>query len=63
MPLQTLNPRQQEAVTTPAPYVRVVAGAGSGKTRVLTERIVYLIEEMGIPASAIVAITFTNKAA
>ncbi len=58
-----LNEKQYEAVTTSSPFVRVVAGAGSGKTRVLSYRIAYLISEMAVDPSRIVAITFTNKVA
>ncbi|MGB7594132.1 MAG: UvrD-helicase domain-containing protein, partial [Erysipelotrichaceae bacterium] len=61
--LQQLNPRQKEAVLTKSRYVRIIAGAGSGKTRVLTTRIVHLIEDLGVASNSIVAITFTNKAA
>ncbi|MDD2398061.1 MAG: 3'-5' exonuclease [Bacilli bacterium] len=60
---KSLNERQLEAVTTAYPFVRVVAGAGSGKTRVLTYRIAYLIGEMNIAPWRILAITFTNKVA
>ena len=58
-----LNERQYEAVTSSSKYLRIIAGAGSGKTRVLTFRIAYLIERMGLFPSEILAITFTNKAA
>ena len=58
-----LNKQQQEAVTDESNHLRIVAGAGSGKTRVLTMRIVYLIEKMNVKPSHILAITFTNKAA
>ncbi|MBO4218587.1 MAG: UvrD-helicase domain-containing protein [Erysipelotrichaceae bacterium] len=61
--LKDLNEKQREAVTTPSQYVRIVAGAGSGKTRVLTTRIVHVIREWGIAPEHILAITFTNKAA
>ncbi len=61
--LDTLNDRQKEAVTTCDSHLRIVAGAGSGKTRVVTTRIAYLIQEMGILPYRILAITFTNKAA
>lgn len=58
-----LNEKQYEAVTTSSPYVRIVAGAGSGKTRVLTYRIAYLISDMDVLPWSILAITFTNKVA
>lgn len=58
-----LNEKQLEAVSTQAQYARVIAGAGSGKTRVLTYRISYLISEMNVEPSKIVAIAFTNKVA
>lgn len=58
-----LNERQLDAVTTPSQNVRIVAGAGSGKTRVLTYRIAYLISEMHVNPRHILAIAFTNKVA
>ena len=58
-----LNENQFEAVTTEAQHVRIIAGAGSGKTRVLTYRISYLISEMHVLPWKILAITFTNKVA
>ena len=58
-----LNENQFNAVTTEAQHVRVIAGAGSGKTRVLTYRISYLISEMQVEPWKILAITFTNKVA
>ncbi len=58
-----LNDKQYEAVTTSFNNVRIIAGAGSGKTRVLTYRIAYLISELGVLPWKILAITFTNKVA
>lgn len=61
--LKSLNLPQKEAVISLHPYVRVLAGAGSGKTRVLTYRIVWLVQQKGISPDSILAVTFTNKAA
>ena len=60
---ELLNPKQKEAAMYLDSHLRIIAGAGSGKTRVLTYRIAYLIEEVGIEPRHILAITFTNKAA
>ena len=61
--LQGLNDRQRDAVTAPMGNLLVVAGAGSGKTRVLVHRIAWLVEALRLSPSSVLAVTFTNKAA
>jgi len=61
--LSSLNEAQRQAVVATEGMVRIIAGAGSGKTKALTHRYAYLIEELGISPSNILCITFTNKAA
>ena len=61
--IDELNEQQREAVTTTEGYVRIIAGAGTGKTKALTYRYAYLVDELGISTSNILCVTFTNKAA
>ena len=60
--MQKLNEQQQKAVTTTEGYIRVISGAGTGKTRIITNRYVHLVNELGIANQNILCVTFTNNA-
>src|SRR5213075_375286 len=61
--LSNLNQKQSEAVLDESMRLLILAGAGSGKTKTLTQKIEYLVKQMGVPASSILGITFTKNAA
>lgn len=61
--MQELNKEQMKAVTTTEGYIRVISGAGTGKTRIITNRYVYLVNELGVANGNILCVTFTNNAA
>lgn len=63
MDLTGFNNEQKKAIMTTEGYVRVIAGAGTGKTKTLTSRYIYLVKEMGVSGNNILCVTFTNKAA